>query len=162
MNTHVLVYTLIFILLFLIVVLVSFTIFRQDLFRKGYAGYDRVGGASFTKKIDIKVTEDDLRKRYKELAEEENRDRYNTSFCKGEKLCKKYCKDSVCRDFRDQKIVYDHCVECENDGLCWSRMKNGCVECNDNNRGCNRRFGCNGGKLINPANNFCKICWKQW
>jgi hypothetical protein len=71
--------------------------------------------------------------------------------------CNKMCKPELCDDYLNQKIKYDLCKECKKKMMCYDE-NNGCVPCIDF-RSCNDLYGCNGGDLINPINNYCKKCW---
>ena len=113
-----LIYSLIIIILIMISVFIVFVIYRKDIFAKAYQGFTRVGHKEFTREIDIKVTEDDLRRARMSLMAEEEED--ESDFCKEMDACKKYCKGEVCNAFRDQKITYDYCLDCEEKGMCWS------------------------------------------
>jgi len=155
---------LILIILIMITVFIFMVIYRKDIFVKVYKGFTRVDHRSFTREIDIKVTEDDLRMASMEMLAGEEEDESN--FCKEMDMCKKYCNGEVCNAFRDQKITYDYCLDCEDKDMCWSDIDNSCVNCSDvkdGDKGCNYRYGCykSGKSLKNPARNFCKICWKR-
>ena len=148
----------------MISVFIAFVIYRKDIFAKAYQGFTRVGHKEFTRKIDIKVTEDDLRRARMSLMAEEEED--ESDFCKEMDACKKYCKGEVCNAFRDQKITYDYCLDCEEKGMCWSDDVNTCANCDsiqDGDKGCNYRYGCYESEtpLKNPARNFCKMCWSR-
>ena len=152
------IYALIFIILIMISTFIVLVIFRRDIFAKVYKGFTRVSHKSFKRKINLKVTEADLRNIYmNRLAEEEEQP---SEFCNEMSLCNKYCKENLCNAYRDQKITYDYCLDCEDKGLCWSDMSNSCEKCKEGGSGCNDRYGCNGEILKNPARNFCKRCWK--
>ena len=155
-----LVYTLIFILLLIIVLLIYLVIIRGNLIQKYYKGYTRVSHKDAMKKIHVKVSEDDLRRAYYAQLADESVGEEDSNFCREQELCHKYCNDEVCLDYRDKKINYDYCVDCEKNGLCWNELNGDCEKCKDGEKSCNEKYGCGDKPIMNPGRNFCKRCWK--
>lgn len=74
--------------------------------------------------------------------------------------CKEYCNQELCDSFQTQQIYYDLCKECAKKGKCYDPYKEDCIYCK-NRMSCEKMFGCDGEKPLNPAYNECKKCWPK-
>ena len=78
--------------------------------------------------------------------------------------CSKVCRKEICDEYQHQIINYDLCKECNKEFKCYDPYKGICVSCSSGNVGnysCEKLYGCNNKKPINPVDNYCKKCWTQ-